>query len=185
MTAFLTRRAFGLRGALCAFALLSLGACVTPLVDEAMQQSLVVRSIKVDASGIKPIGGGREITLTNTQIETDLKAALTAQMIKPGQGKGNADVLVTVTEIFLVSRGQSFALGGNSHMTGTLTVTEAGSGKVILAPTVVGGGNANLRLGGVLGALTAPMPDKDYADTLTGFAKQNTARLLGKQTAPE
>jgi hypothetical protein len=165
---------------LCAFALLSLGACVTPLVDEAMQQSLVVRSIKVDASGIKPIGGGRE-----TQIETDLKAALTAQMIKPGQGKGNADVLVTVTEIFLVSRGQSFALGGNSHMTGTLTVTEAGSGKVILAPTVVGGGNANLRLGGVLGALTAPMPDKDYADTLTGFAKQNTARLLGKQTAPE
>lgn len=180
MTISLTRRSFGLRLPLAVLALSALGACVEPLVDETVQQSLVVRSITVDASAIQPIGGGREITLTRGQIEKDLKAALTAHMVKPGQGKGNADVLVTVDEIHLVSRGQSFAIGGSSSMAGTLKVTEAGTGKVILPPTKTGGISETLRLGGVLGAITAPNAAKDYADTINGFAKQNAARLLGK-----
>lgn len=175
-----SRRAFALRLPLMALAVAGLTGCVTPFVEESVQQSLVVNTITVDASAIKPIGGGREITLTHGQIEKDLKAALTAQMVKPGQGKGNADVRVMVEEIYLVSRGQSFAIGGSSAMTGTLTVTETGTGKVILAPTKVGGASETLRLGGVLGAITAPSAEKDYADTIGGFAKQNAARLLGK-----
>lgn len=176
MPSRLTRRAF----ALLPLALVLTG-CVTPLVEPEVQKSLVVRNITVDASAIKPVMGGREITLTRSGIERDLKAALTAEMIRPGQGKGNADVVVRVDEIYLVSRGQSFALGGNSAMTGTLTVTEAGSGKVILDAVRVGGMNENLRLGGVLGALTAPAPEKDYQDTLRGFARMNADRLLGKR----
>lgn len=177
----LTRRALGLRLLAASAVLATLSACVTPLVEETVQQSLVVRSIRVDASAIKPIAGGREITLTRQQIEADLKAALMAEMVKPGQGAGNADVVVKVEEIHLVSRGQSFALGGNSSMTGILKVTEAGTGKVILPETQVGGMNQNLRLGGVIGVLTAPSADKDYKDTIAGFARMNAERLLGKR----
>lgn len=178
-----TRRALGIR-VLAAIAVLSaLSACVQPLVDETVQQSLTVRTITVDASAIKPIAGGREITLTRSQIEADLKAALTAEMVKPGQGAGNADVLVKVEEIWLVSRGQSFAMGGNSTMTGTLTVTEPATGRVILAETKVGGMNETLRMGGIIGVLTAPSADKDYQQTLLGFARLNAERLLGKREA--
>lgn len=172
-------------GGAAAFLCLSLAGCVQPLVQEDVQQALRVGSITVDASAIKPIGGGREITLTHSQIEADLKAALTAEMVRPGQGPGNADVLVRVDEIWLVSRGQSFAVGGTSAMTGTLSVRDSATGKIILAETRVGGVNRNLRLGGVLGVLTAPAPEKDYRDTLAGFARLTAERLLGKPAKAE
>ncbi len=171
-----TRRALFIAGV----CLLALAGCVQPLVDAETQKKLVVGKVTVDASAIQPIGGGREITLTRQQIEQDLTAALSSQMIRPGQGRPNARVAVQVDEVWLVSRGQSFITGGKSNIRGTMTVTDLASGKQILPPTKVFGMNEGFRLNGVIGALTAPEPEKDYAGTVAGFAHQVAVQLLGE-----
>lgn len=176
----LSRRAALLAG----LSLVLLSGCVQPLVDAETQQKLVVGKVTVDVSAIQPIGGGREITLTRQQIERDLTRALSAQMIRPGQGRPNARVAVKVDEIWLVSRGQSFITGGKSTIRGTITVTDLASGKQILPQTEVFGMNEGFRLNGVIGALTAPEPQKDYEGTVEGFAHQVAVRLLGEPAKP-
>ena len=162
----------------------ALAGCNTtePLLDESVSQGLVVRSVTVDVSALQKGITGRESDKTPAQVKADVEQALRATLLGPDARRGNAEVLVQITSVRLVSPGQKFALGslgGASAITGVITVTGAGSGSVLLAPTEVSASSEELRLGGVIGALTTPSVEKDYADTVAGFANNVKTRLLG------
>ena len=163
------------------FAALSLfilmAACApTVLVDESRSQSLVVGSIDIDTSqfaGLK----GREFQLPPEQVAADIERELRAVLTRPGAA--NADIKLVVSNFRLVSPGQAFALGGQSAITGTLTVVDQATGAEIVPPTEVVGISEQLRLGGVIGAVTSPAADKDYRQTLRGFAASIHQQLYG------
>ena len=146
------------------------------LVDETRSQSLVVGSVDIDVSqfaGLK----GREFKLPPEQVAADIERELRAVLTR--SGAPNADLKLVVTDFRLVSPGQAFALGGQSSITGMLSVVDRATGAVIVPPTKVVGLSEQLRLGGVIGAVTSPAADKDYRQTLRGFAASIHQQLYG------
>jgi hypothetical protein len=154
-----------------------LAACeVPPLVDAETASTINVRNVVVDTSQIKGLSGGREYQVSPEKINSDLTAAL--RQFMNASPTGNTDVAVTVTKVKLVSPGEALLLGGNSFITGIIKVQGA-DGSEVLPATEIFGSSQMARLGGLIGAATSPSPQKDYLDTVTGFATSARDRLLG------
>jgi len=154
-----------------------LSACAQPvLVSEAQSRTLVVGEIDIDMSQFQGVTG-REFKLSPAQVEADVRQALRAVLARPG--KANADLTLVLDRVRLVSPGQAFALGGQSVITGTLSVVARANNTAIVPPTEVSGISEQVRLGGVVGAVTSPSADKDYQQTLRGFAASVHKQLYG------
>lgn len=171
--------AFFSRRFLLLFGLLTfLSACAEPLLEADVAQQIVPRTISVDVSKIEGVSGrADEITVAPSKIQSDLTANLERTLARPG--RPNADIALSVTKVRLVSPGQAFLLGGTSYIEGILQVTDSRSGAVLLAPTEVFGISEQLRLGGIVGAVTTPAADKDYQQTIRGFSAAIQERLYG------
>lgn len=160
---------------LCLLALATLTACAPPLWDATTAAKVVLRSVEVDTAGIKDIKG-RMYSVPPQTIDADLTAALQTKLNV--QTAGNADVTVVITSVRLVSRVQTFALGGASAIDGVVRVTDVATGRLILAPTHVKAISQRPRLRGMIGAVTAPTAAHDYQQTIAGFAANVAKRLL-------
>lgn len=160
---------------------LMIAACAQPvLVDQTRAQTLVVGNIDVDMSQFAGVRG-REFPVPPEQVAADITQALRAVLDRPGTP--NADVKLVVQQVALASAGQAFVLGGQSQIAGTLTVTDRSTGQVVVPPTQVTGISEQVRLGGVVGALTTPAAEKDYRQTLRGFAASIHQQLYGVKPA--
>ncbi len=154
-----------------------LSACAQPvLVSEAQSRALVVGTIDIDMSRFQGVTG-REFKLSPAQVEADVRKALRAVLARPGNA--NADIKLVLDRVRLVSPGQAFAVGGQSSITGTLSVVGRANNTAIVPPTEVSGISEQVRLGGVIGAVTSPTADKDYQQTLRGFAASVHKQLYG------
>ena len=94
-------------------------------------------------------------------------------------GAVQGDLVVDVKEVNLVARGLSALAPVQSSSKVVLSVTERGTGRVIVAPTEITAFSAQLRGSGIIGAATAPSVEKDYNATLTGLANAVEKRLFG------
>ena len=157
--------------------LLLVTGCAQPvLVTEDRSQSLVIGQIDVDMSMFEGMKG-REFTVPPEQIAADIAGELRAVLDRPGAP--NASLDLRVSTLRLVSPGQAFALGGQSQIQGVLTVVDDATGDAIVPATAVVGISEQIRLGGVIGAVTSPAADKDYRQTLRGFAASIHQQLYG------
>ncbi|MFW2544398.1 hypothetical protein ACN2XU_17315 [Primorskyibacter sp. 2E107] len=168
---------FTRRTAILGLAALTLSACAAPLVDEAMQQQITVRTVAVDVSQYKGLKG-RSLSISPDRLKADMQDALALQL-QP-MPSGNTDVSVVVTNVALVSPGQAAFIGGNSTIKATVSARGA-DGAVVLAPTEITTASEQLRLGGLVGAMMTPKAEDDYRFTVSGFAKAVRKRLLGKE----
>jgi len=168
----ISRRSF-----LSVFALIAVTACAAPLLNEEQAANLQVRSVTVDISQFENGVAGRNIAIPSAQVKADLEAALRRTLGASSQG--NADVVVVLTKMWLVSPGQSIMLGGNSSITGIVSVASVHNGQPILAPTEVVGISNKRTVGGIIGALSRSSAEEDYRETITGFALNLKKRLFG------
>lgn len=155
-----------------------LAACsVEPLLDAQSANTLRVRSVSVDTSGMSKVLGGLDLIFTPEQIQADLTSALTTHL--EVSNAGNADVQIEITAMYLVSPGQSFLMSGRSSIQGEIRVTDAMTGRVILAPTRVTGLSDEIHLGGSVGGWSNISAARDYQKSIAGFAATIRARLFG------
>ena len=165
LTRKLTRRSLFALGAL-----VLLAACMEPLADESVTRNLVVRDIYINTDNIEGIEG-REIVVSPEKIRADLTMALISELGYRRSDTGNADVVISITKVHLLSPGGSLMIGGNSFIKGVIKVTEVGTGKVLVPATKVTGLSEQKRLGGIIGAMSSPSAANDYRATIIGFAR--------------
>ncbi|MES2435245.1 MAG: hypothetical protein V4586_15660 [Pseudomonadota bacterium] len=166
-----------MRRAVALFSLLALLGCTVPhMLEDQAAANLIVRNVTVDTAAITGVAGRKmAFDVPPAQINADLTQALRRKLRAIPQG--NADVVVVVTEVRLMSRMQEFMLGGASYVKGTLTVTDALTGRQIVAPTAVFATSQRVRVGGPIGAAVAPSAENDYHQTIEGFAQNVLVRL--------
>lgn len=165
--------------AIAASALVLSGCVGTPLLEEDARAALVVRNVSVDVTGYENVQG-RNLSISSDQLQADMTSAIETEL-SPVAG-GNTVVDVTVTRVYLVSPGQALLVGGASTITGTVTVTDAATGEVLLPTTTVRGiADGSWALGGAIAAATTGTPLEDYQNSVRSFASDLRIRLLGRQ----
>ncbi|OYU38429.1 MAG: hypothetical protein CFE33_16380 [Pseudorhodobacter sp. PARRP1] len=155
---------------------LALLGCTPHMLEDQAAANLIVRNVTVDTSAISGVAGRKmAFDVPPAQINADLTQALKRKLRVTPQG--NADVTVVVTQVRLMSRMQEFMLGGASYVRGTLSVTDAATGRQIVAPTAALATSQRFRVGGPIGAAVAPTAEKDYQQTIESFAMNVLVRL--------
>ena len=143
-------------------------------------RQLKLNDVIVDASGLELVAEGRTITKTRDQLEQDLAAAITRLALERSDPNGTpADVNVTIDKLFLAPLADR-AMAANSFIESTISVTDAASGAIIIAPTQVKGNADTLRAIGALGAVGALLNadvETDYQNAVNGYAKSLIASL--------
>ena len=155
---------------------LALLGCTPRLLEDQAAANLVVRNVSVDTSAITGVDGRKmAYDVAPAQIKADLETALRARLRATPQGNG--DVVVQITAVRLMSRMQEFMLGGASYVQGVITVTDVATGKQIVPPTKALSTSRRFRVGGPIGAAVAPTAERDYQQTIEGFAMNVLVRL--------
>lgn len=128
---------------------------------------IVANVVRVDTSSFSGIEG-RTLDIPREKIANDIGRALGRRL--GNGGPTNANIDVRVQRVRLTSPGSAFAFGGPSSIEANVTVTDAGSGAVLFGPRDIRGTSEFLRLPGVIGVATSPSPERDYDQTVEGFA---------------
>lgn len=164
------------RLALAGLALVALAACDVPSIRTAGDESaLNVQTVNVDTSGMAVAVEGRTSTVSREQLDADLTAALGAALASQRDPAGRVVQVDVTMETLRLSPPIERVAAGTSTATGVVTVTEVGTGDVIVPPTRLSGNSENFRGAWVLGLATTRTVDKDYRGTVNGFA--NTVRI--------
>ncbi|MEL7131954.1 MAG: hypothetical protein AAGK77_06040 [Pseudomonadota bacterium] len=159
-----------IRLALCLLATLAFAACTASAPSNGARVSpadIVSTTVRVDTASFAGIEG-RDINVPSRQIASDITSALSRRM--DGFGPSNAIIDVRLDKVQLTSPGSAFAFGGPSAIEARVTVTDAESGAILFGPQDIRGTSEFVRLPGVIGVATSPTPERDYDQTVEGFA---------------
>ncbi|WP_299165133.1 hypothetical protein [uncultured Tateyamaria sp.] len=124
-------------------------------------------TVIVDTSAFTGIEG-REFALPPERVAGDLRTAVARQLSSTGTVVAN--VTVRLKRVVLTSPGSAFAFGGPSAIEAEITATDARTGAVLFGPEPLRGTSATVRLPGVIGVATSPSAERDYDQTILGFA---------------
>ena len=157
-----------------------LAACDVPSIrTQGDTSALNVQSVKVDASNLAAVEG-RPLSVTKSQLEADFTRAISAAFAAQSDPNGRpVQVLVDLEQVRLAPPAERI-VAGTSTAVGVVTVTELGTGAVIVPPTRVTGNTENFRGVSVIGLVTTASVDKDYNGTVNGFANAVRAALFGE-----
>jgi hypothetical protein len=166
--------------ALAAVALVA--ACTTPSIRTAGDASaLNVVSVSVETAGMDVAVTGRQSAVTKEQLDADLTAAVTAELAQGSDATGTpAEVTVVVQSVKLAPPAARI-VAATSTISGTVSVTEQKTGRVIVPPTAVTGNSKSLRAVGVIGLATTQTVENDYRGTIAGFAATVRKALFGPE----
>ncbi|MEM8656161.1 MAG: hypothetical protein AAGF36_15590 [Pseudomonadota bacterium] len=167
------RFALGLLGAL------ALAACMTTEPSGStgrFSADMATNTVRVDTASFSGIEG-RDLTVPPRQIASDIMRALNTRM--DGTGPSNAVIDVRLDKVELTSPGSAFAFGGPSAIEARVTVTDAESGALLFGPRNIRGTSETVRLPGVIGVATSPTPERDYDQTVQGFAAAVHSAISG------
>jgi len=156
--------------------LLLLTGCVQPAFDTETAQNMVVRQISVDTSAISGVTG-RQIAKSPATIDADLTAAL-RQSLAPLRPTGSVDVSVQVLKLRLFAPQEEIFIGGTWHIQALVRVTDVKTGRDVMSPLRLLAASDTMRISGPLGPLLSPPAEKDYAQTIDGFAHNLARRIL-------
>lgn len=161
----------------------ALGACMDTAPQSQSRVSpadIVANVVRVDTSSFGGIEG-RTLDIPTAKIASDIGRALGRRM--GNGGPSNANIDVRLLSVRLTSPASAFAFGGPSAIEAEVTVSDAATGDVLFGPEQVRGTSEFLRLPGVIGVATSPSPERDYDQTVQGFAAAVAQAIRGP--APE
>ena len=160
-----------------------LAACATePLLNLSMANGYNVGSVSIDVSSVEGLKGGREIVRSPAQIKADMMASVGAAMARESNPAGRrVSVQINLTEVYLVSPGQAFLLGGISSAKGVLQVTDSVTGEIVVPATEIVGTVEGWAPGGLIALANSVTPEQDYNALVAGFATEVKTRLFGAE----
>ncbi len=142
---------------------------------------LKLNAVRVDTSTVKNTSNRQIVGVSRKRLASDLTAALTTKLGAVSNPNGlPSNVNVTVEEVHLADIVER-ALVGTSYVVSTISVTDAATGEVIIAPTEVRGNSGQLRAGGVIGAATTQSVENDYKLAVQGYADALVASLVASK----
>ncbi len=166
----LTRRIF-----LLCFAAFGLAACAGPApttsaLDAASRDNIVIADVAVDVAKMGAQTQGRPVPSSSVKSLLEREAASQLR----GQGKGNRKVraVLAIDNVNIITAGQSILVGGESTMSGTVSLVDPRSGQTLLAPTKVTSGGGGWVAGGLIAAATRD----DAATELRQMSNEFVAR---------
>ncbi len=132
------------------------------VLDRAAQLPLNVTAVSIDTSAITQEMLGEALALS--ELEADLENRIEPRLAARSSEAGEEImVLVTLTDVTLISQIAGAVPGLKSRIEGNVTTTSAGA-------QAVNGSSGRVRVPGVLGIVTAPDRATDYSETANGFA---------------
>ncbi len=153
----------------------------TPAAGHAAGAAYVVKSVNVDTSRVAGIEGGRKIERSRKQMEQDVRSVVMAALAphnKEGGRPVNVDIRVDQVRL---SKATENAFFGASQMKGAATLVDASTGKVVHNLGEIESTADGFRIPvGLMGVLTTKTPDKDYQQTLAGFAHKVERGIYGE-----
>ncbi|WP_299552016.1 hypothetical protein [uncultured Tateyamaria sp.] len=165
--------------AFCLNVAFALAACMTtaPATGSRVGPAdIVANVVRVDTSSFIGVEG-RTLDIPPEKIASDIMRALGRRM--GAGGPSNANIDIALQRVRLTSPGSAFAFGGPSSIKAEVAVTDAQTGTLLFGPEVVLGTSEFVRLPGVIGVATSPSPERDYDQTVEGFAVAVTAAIKG------
>jgi hypothetical protein len=151
----------------------------TSLEEATLGDSLNIVSVVVETDALSGVSG-RAFSRSNAQIGADIQAAAQTALRSGSDPDGlPSEVRIDVTEVTLANAVDR-AVAQASLIRADLTVIGQG-GSIIVPTQEVVGTSEGLRLGGTIGALTTPGVNKDYSDTVAGFAATLKSLLFPEQ----
>ena len=142
---------------------------------------LKLNAVRVDTSTTKNTSNRQIVGISRERLASDLTAALTTKLGAASNPNGlPSNVNVTVKEVHLADIVER-ALVGTSYIVSTISVTDAATGEVIIAPTEVKADSEQLRAGGMLGVVTTKSVENDYKLAVQGYADALVASLVASK----
>ena len=158
------------RRVFCGMLALALAACTQTIMPTETAEGVSIRNVSVSTSELGQMSV-RGLPISRQQFATDLTTAIEREISSSRSSSGNANLYVSVTRVLLVSPEQSFLVGGRSFIDAKVRVSRVSDGTLIAGPVVFSGLSDDVRMGGIVGAVTAPDARSDYEATVTGFAE--------------
>lgn len=165
--------------ALWLFCAVALAACMDSAPQSQSRVSagdVAANVVRVDTSSFSGIEG-RTLDVSRDKVASDISRALGSRLA--ASGLSNASVDVRLQRVRLTSPGSAFAFGGPSSIEAQVTARNAETGAVLFGPTAIRGTSEFVRLPGVIGAATSPTPERDYDQTVEGFAVAVSDAITG------
>ena len=172
-----TNAGIGRRAVLLAGLATILTGCVQTVVAPDRAAGLSIRNVTVelDALGTYNVRG---LPISRQQFAADLADSIDTALGPRRSRAGNTDLVVSVTRVLIKGPEMSLIAGGQSFIDARVTLRNASDGSVISGPKVFSGLSQKTRLGGVIGALSAPSAAQDYRDTVAGFCRMLNAAIF-------
>lgn len=141
--------------------------------------ALKLNAVIVDMSDLEVITEGRSINKTTSEVQEDLRRAITAEAEKRSKPDGlPANINVKVEKIKL-ARFTDRVLAGTSFVESEISVTDAENGTFLVEPVQVKANAEQLRGPGPIGAATAATTTltADYNNVINAYARTLLASL--------
>lgn len=160
-----------------------LAACAGPAptgssLEETTRESVRVTGVTVDVSDMGAMTAGRPMSAAD--VKTAVESATTAAIVGQGSGSRDTRANVRITSVTIIDVGQAALIGGESVMKGTVSLVDARSGNVILAPVEISAGGGGWVLGGLIAAATLKEPAEELRIVSAEFASRARTVILGE-----
>ena len=157
-----------------------LAGCSTTRLNDVTRSTgdLNVTEVIVSLDNMEPVSG-RSFNRSKAQFQQELRVAVWDVLRASSNPEGTPATVMLDVKNMSLSNIAMRTLGQLSSITADLTVTSE-AGVIVPRQTVVGESDG-IRLAGTFGAVTVPGLDKDYSQTVYGFAYTIEDLLFDKQ----
>ncbi|QFT91881.1 hypothetical protein FIU86_03440 [Roseovarius sp. THAF9] len=184
MTSEVTRANTGMLRRTVLFGVMAVGlaACAGPapkesLLNEASRSNLRITEVVVDVSNMGEKTKGRAVS------SESVKSLVTqsANVMLRGQGNGPraARAELSVDDVNIITAGQSMLIGGESTMTGSLSLVDPRTGDVLLPPAKVSSGGGGWAAGGIIAVATRDDASTELRQMSQEFVARSRILVFG------
>ena len=138
------------------------------LQDAVLPSKLNVVEVTIDMSDFEGVEG-RELSRTEDEIAADVGNAVATALAEKSDPSGAAATVEIALKRIELANPVSRAVAQSSNIRADVSVVTEDAVRIVPMQAVVGNSDG-IRLAGTLGVLTTPGVDKDYSDTVAGFA---------------
>lgn len=146
------------------------------VLDAASRNAVTIQSVAVDSRAMGATTDGQNVP-TSTAVRILEEEA--QSLVGRGEGRTPLHLILTLESVNLISAAQSILIGGESVMRGTVTVVDARSGEVIVAPQRIDAGGGGWVLGGIVGAATRDDPVTELRQMSQEFVERAGVLVFG------
>ncbi|MEM9263800.1 MAG: hypothetical protein AAGA22_09490 [Pseudomonadota bacterium] len=169
----------------CGLALSGLAACAgsapsDSALDAASRANISISDVVVDVSKVGAKTKGRAVPASSVKGFLELESA--AKLVGHGRGKTPVKAVLNIESVSIITAGQSLIVGGESVMSGTVSLIDVKSGETVLAPQKLSAGGGGWTGGGLVAVATRDDAATEARQMSGEFVSRARILTLGNNT---